>query len=84
TFVNTTATRAIVQLHDKATAPANTDVPIWMDACPSSAAGNGALTVDFGQYGIYFANGIYVAASSTTTPLTLLAGDTMVACALYA
>jgi len=77
--VNSAATRYFVQLHDKATAPINTDVAIW----EASLAASSGVEIDFGLSGLYFANGISLAISSAKGALTLAVATDCCAYALY-
>ncbi len=85
-FNNTNATTSyFAQLHDKATAPVNTDVPIWEERLVAAVSTTGGSTViDFGLNGLYFANGISFALSSTKGALTLALATDGTAYALYA
>lgn len=78
--VNSSATRYFVQIHDKATAPVNTDVPIWEQDMPAS----GGCVIDFGLNGLYVALGFNIAISSTKGALTLAVATDATAYALYA
>jgi hypothetical protein len=78
--VNSSATRYFVQIHDKATAPVNTDVPIWEENLPAS----GGAVLDFGLNGLYVALGFNIAISSTKGALTLAIATDATAYALYA
>ena len=60
-----------VQLHDKASAGVNAEVPVHNIAV--AAAAN--FSIDFGVYGMSFANGLYVGNSSTAAALTAGAAD---------
>lgn len=60
-----------IQLHDASAAPANGAVPVHSIAV--AAAGN--FSIDFGVYGMAFANGLYIANSTTAPTLTAGAAD---------
>jgi len=77
--VNSAATRYFVQFHDKATAPVNADVPIWEVSILASSG----VVEDWGLNGLYFANGISIAISSTKGALTLAVATDCTAYALY-
>lgn len=73
------ATKYWVQIFDKATAPVNTDVPIWEAQVP-------ALTdyaEDFGLFGLAVTLGLGIALSTTAGVLTLAAANDATAYALY-
>src|SRR5689334_7771910 len=78
--VNSAATRYFLQIHDKATAPVNTEVPVWEVNLPASAG----VDLDFGLGGFYVALGFNIAISSTKGALTLALADDCTAYALYA
>lgn len=78
-ILNGGATAYTVQLHNKATAPVNGDIPIWERRLPAS----GELDIDFGLTHPYFATGIGLAISTTTGTLTLAAANDAVAYLLY-
>ena len=80
TVVNTAATAYFVQIHDKATAAVATNVPIWEDVLPASSA----VTISFGAMGLYYANGLSLALSSTGGVLTLAVSADATAYALHA
>lgn len=76
---NAAATKYWVQIFDKATAPANADIPIWEGQA-------GAVTdreFDFGIHGLYCAAGISIALSTTPATLTLAGATDGTAFALY-
>ena len=73
------ATKYYVQLFDKATAPINTDVPIW----EGRVAADSEWADDFGLAGLYVVNGIGLAISSTSGVLTLAGSSDATAYALY-
>jgi hypothetical protein len=69
---NSAATAYFLQIFDKATAPVNTDVPIWSERLPLSSEGE----IDFTNVnGLYFALGCGFAISSTAGVLTLAASN---------
>jgi hypothetical protein len=69
--INTGATAYYLQIHDKATAPVASDVPIW----EMRLAASGDLPTSFQLAGLYFANGIAFAISTTPRLLTLAAAN---------
>lgn len=64
-------TTYFIQYHDKATVPVNGDTPIWVRRAPASTEG----THLFDPFGLYFANVIYIALSTTVATLTLSPTD---------
>ncbi len=80
TVTNKSATRYVIQIHDKATVPVATNVPIWEDTLPP----NESRTINFELAGLYFANGLGLAISSTVGVLTLAVADDATAHVLYA
>lgn len=85
-FVNKNATTAYyAQIFDKATAPVNTDVPIWEIGLPAKAATTqtGDCEEDFGLFGLYVAAGLGIAISTTQGVLTLAAATDATAYMLY-
>lgn len=84
-FNNSNATTSYyAQLHDKATAPVNTGVPIWEERLEAATATTGrSCVMDFGLNGLYFASGISFALSTTKGVLTLAAATDGTAYALY-
>lgn len=60
-----------IQLHDKASAAVNAEVPAHSIAV--AAAAN--FSIDFGVYGMNFINGLYATNSSTAPTLTIGAAD---------
>jgi len=80
-FKNSAATNYWLQIFDKATAPVNTDVPIWEKNLPSS----GEVEIDLVNVnGLYFSLGLGIAISSTATTLTLaIANDLAYRSILY-
>lgn len=65
---NSAATAYFLQIHDKATAPVNTEVPIFVKRLPSS----GEVEIDLTNInGMPVQNGISIAISSTAGTLTL-------------
>lgn len=79
TVVNSAATRYFVQLHNKATAAINTEVPIYEQSLPAS----GDCIIDFGLNGYYFSTGCSLAISSTKSVLTLALATDCAAYGLY-
>jgi hypothetical protein len=73
------ATKYYAQIHDKATAAVATNVPIW----EGQVAGSTDIEFDFGLAGLYVANGISVALSTTPATLTLAAATDGQAFALF-
>lgn len=73
------ATKYFVQIFDKATAPVNTNVPIW----EGQVAANTDVVFDFGLFGLAVTNGIGIAISTTSGVLTLAAAADGNAYALY-
>jgi hypothetical protein len=73
------ATKYFAQIHDKATAAVNTNVPVW----EGQVAGSTDVEFDFGTAGLYLANGCSVAISTTGGVLTLAAAADAHAYALY-
>lgn len=69
--INTGSTAYYLQFHDKATAPVANDVPIW----EMRLAASGDLPTSFQLSGLYFANGIAFAISTTPRLLTLAASN---------
>ncbi len=78
--VNSAATRYFLQIHDKATAPINGDLPVWEQDLPVS----GGAVIDFGMNGHYVALGFNLALSSTKGALTLAIATDATAYAHYA
>ncbi|AKU96996.1 hypothetical protein AKJ09_03660 [Labilithrix luteola] len=78
--VNSGATAYFLQIHDKATAPTAGGVPIWEVRLPA----NGDGAEDFGLAGLYFANGLGLAISTTAGTLTFAAATDAVAYVTYA
>lgn len=78
--LNTSAgTKYFAQIHDKASAAVNTEVPIW----EGQVAAGQDIEFEFGLAGLYCANGCSVAISSTAGVLTLAAATDARAYALY-
>lgn len=73
------ATKYFAQIHDKATAAINTNVPIW----EGQVAGSTDIEFDFGLSGLALALGCSVAISTTAGVLTLAGATDGVAYALY-
>ncbi|HYE94283.1 MAG TPA: hypothetical protein VEA38_24840 [Terriglobales bacterium] len=81
----TTGARHYIMLFDTTSAPSAGATPDWIEAIAAFAAGGGGqLQVDFGQYGLAFANGIYVAASTTAPTLTFAASNAFIGAYQYA
>lgn len=78
--LNKSATVYYVQIHNKATAPVNTDVPIWEFKLPASVDS----VEDWGLNGLYCSLGMSLAISSTPSVLTLALAADAVAYGLYA
>lgn len=79
TWVNTNSTAYYVQVFDKATAPVNTNIPIWERRLPASSE----VTLDFEVWGLWFEDGLSLAVSTTGGVLTLASADQVVAYAQY-
>lgn len=79
TVNNSAATRYFVQLHNKATAAVNTEVPLYEKDLPAS----GSCEIDFGLNGWYFSTGCSLAISSTKSVLTLALATDCSAFGLY-
>lgn len=79
TFVNKSATAYFAQIHDKASAPIATNIPVWEDVLPASSS----VTIDFGIGGFYVSLGVGIAISTTGGVCTMAAGDNAVAYMLY-
>jgi len=78
--LNTSAsTNYFAQIHDKATAAVDTNVPIW----EGQVAGSTDVDFDFGLAGLHVVNGISVALSTTAGVLTLAGATDGQAYALY-
>ncbi len=73
------ATKYFAQIFDKASAPIATDVPIW----EGQVAQGTDVEFDFGLAGLYVANGVGVAISTTSGVLTLAGAADANAYALY-
>lgn len=67
-------TAQFLQVHDKATAAVNTDVPL----VTIPIAANAAFNIDFGVYGLSCTKGIQIANSTTGATLTAGAADTFI------
>jgi hypothetical protein len=65
--LNVGAVALYLLVFDKATAPFNTDVPIWRRRLPAS----GEVSIDFADFGLFGASGLSIAISTTPTTLTL-------------
>lgn len=68
---NSKASAQFIQIHDSATAPADTAVP----AINITVAATSNFSIDFGFYGMNFVNGVYVCNSSTAATKTIGAAD---------
>lgn len=68
-------TAQFIQLHDKATAPTAGEVPRFT----IPVAANAPYSIDFGVYGMFFANGIQIVNSTTGATYTAGAADTFIA-----
>lgn len=77
--INTSATAYFIQIHNKATAPIATDVPVWERRLPVS----GEVEIDFAEWGFGCALGIGIALSTTVGVLTLAAGNDAIAYASF-
>jgi len=62
-----TTTGYFIQIHDKATAPVNSDVPVW----EGKLAAGSDWSVGFQGFGLYLVNGLALAISTTAGSLTL-------------
>lgn len=63
------------QVHNKASAAVNTDVPVdraYVPFSPTTAIGQTTTVLDYGPEGLYLGTGISIAASTTIGTLTLL------------
>ena len=78
-FVNRSATRYFAQIHDRASAPVATNVPVYEASLPAS----GEVVIDFGLNGLAVSLGIGIAISTTSSVLTLPAADDAVAYGLH-
>jgi hypothetical protein len=67
-------TAQFLQIHDKATAAVNTDVPLLSIPIAAGAAFN----IDLGVYGLLCTKGIQIANSTTGPTLTAGAADTFI------
>ncbi len=68
---NSKASAQFIQLHDSATAPADTAVPKFN----ITVAASSNFSIDFGIYGMDFQNGIYACNSSTAPTKTIGSAD---------
>ncbi len=71
TGYNSKATAQFIQLHDAASLPADTGVPVVI----ATVAGVSNFTIEFGQLGRGFATGIVVCNSSTGPTKTIGSAD---------
>jgi hypothetical protein len=78
--LNKSATVYYVQIHNKVTAPVNTEVPIWEFKLPASVDS----TEEWGLNGLYCSAGMGIALSSTPSVLTLAVAADGVMYGLYA
>lgn len=70
--INKNATTAYyLQVHDKSSAPIANDVPIWEQKLPAASD----IPTSFQLAGLYFANGIAFALSTTPRLVTLAGAD---------
>lgn len=69
---NSKASAQFIQIHDSATTPADTAVPIFDGTVAASANYN----FDFGIHGLTCVNGIYTCNSSTAPAKTIGSADT--------
>ena len=67
TVTNHAATAYVLMVFDKATAPANSDIPIWRKLLPAS----GEADINLEEFGTYCALGIGIAISTAASPDTL-------------
>lgn len=79
TITNTSATAYFIQFHDKATAALTGESPIWFRRLTASSE----TFVNFDPFGLYFANGISIAISSTASTLTMALADNAIACGFH-
>jgi len=68
---NSKATAQFIQLHDIASTPADTAVPVFNITVPATSN----FSIDFGMYGMQFVNGVYVCNSSTAPTKTIGSAD---------
>ncbi len=71
TGYNSKGSAQFIQIHDSATTPADTAVPVF--SMVVAAAAN--FSADFGVYGMTFVNGVYVCNSSTAPTKTIGSAD---------
>lgn len=71
TVTNSKAASQFIQLHDSATLPADTAVPVLPIEVPAGTT----VGIDFGYWGRYFFNGIVVCNSSTGPTKTIGSAD---------
>ena len=71
TVNNTNAAAQYIQLHDAASTPADTAVPVLVIKAPAADD----QMIDLGVYGMIFVNGLYVCNSSTAATKTIGAAD---------
>jgi hypothetical protein len=78
-------TRYFFQIFDKASAPVNTDVPIWEMDLPAAVAttSRGDCAETFELFGLYLKLGLGIAISTTKGVLTLAAATDATAYGLY-
>lgn len=77
--INAGAAAYFLQIHDKATAPTAGNTPVWEARLPAS----GEVDLSFELIGLYLANGLGLAISTTTGTLTLAAANDAVSYLLY-
>lgn len=68
---NSKASAQFIQIHDSATAPADTAVPVFN----MTVAATANFSIDFGVYGMPFLNGVYICNSSTAPTKTIGSAD---------
>lgn len=76
---NSFGSTRFIQLHDSATLPTDTSVPIFSIPVATLIG----LPVDFGQYGLRFKNGIVICNSSTCPTKTIGVADSFFSAIRY-